>query len=287
MVFDLKEIRREMIAALFSDEKLVEHLVLKGGNALELVHQLISRGSVDIDFSISGQFDDIADIRNRIFRALQDRFVMNDLVVFDERFEAVHNIVGPDPIPWWGGYIAEFKLIGRTRYEELAPDLSALQRQAITSDLNQGRVFRIDISKHEFCRGKVPVTLKGQTVFVYSEEMCIFEKYRSLCQQMPQYVATLGREGRARGRDFYDIYTTISRRAIDIALPENLELCRAIFEAKHVPLALIQDIDQTREFHRLDWEATRQSVEGEVFEFDVYFDFVTDEAQKLKALWIE
>jgi len=45
------DIRRTAIIAMFSDDVLMEQLVLKGGNALDLVHGLTALGSLDIDFS--------------------------------------------------------------------------------------------------------------------------------------------------------------------------------------------------------------------------------------------
>lgn len=55
---DLADIRRTVIMAIFADDLLMEKLVLKGGNALELVLGLVTRGSVDIDLSMAGDFDD-------------------------------------------------------------------------------------------------------------------------------------------------------------------------------------------------------------------------------------
>lgn len=284
---ELKTIRRTVIAALFSDEVLFRHLVLKGGNALELVHGLISRGSIDIDFSISGEFDDLKDIQERIFQALRAAFGQHGVQVFDERFAVVPAVHGTDAIPWWGGYQVEFKIIETNRIRYLMDDKAAMQREAITIDGRQGRTFRIDISKHEYCRDKIRAIVEGQTIYVYSEEMCLFEKFRSLCQQLPEYLGAVGKSATPRARDFYDIYSIISKRAIDIALPENLDLCRAIFDAKHVPLRLIPEIATAHDFHEPDWDAVRQAVAGTTFDFDFYFDFVMLEAGKLKPLWVE
>ena len=49
---DFTQIRRLVVIAMFSDDVLMERLVLKGGNALELVHRLVDRGSLDIDLSM-------------------------------------------------------------------------------------------------------------------------------------------------------------------------------------------------------------------------------------------
>ena len=60
---DFTEIRRTAITALFSDDMLLDRLVLKGGNALSLVYELTSRTSLDLDFSMANAFDDFADAR--------------------------------------------------------------------------------------------------------------------------------------------------------------------------------------------------------------------------------
>jgi len=49
---DFAQIRRAAIAALFSDDVLTEYLVLKGGNALDLIYGITSRTSMDLDFSM-------------------------------------------------------------------------------------------------------------------------------------------------------------------------------------------------------------------------------------------
>lgn len=170
-------------------------------------------------------------------------------------------------------------------FAQYGDDFAKLQREALPIDAGQQRSFRIDISKHEYCRDKVEREVAGQAIYVYSEEMCVFEKYRSLCQQMPEYQEALHKGGRPRGRDFYNIYATITRRGLDIALPENLALCRAIFATKHVPLVLLSRLEGVREYHRADWDSVRLRVTGNVHEFDFYFEFVVEEAKKLESFW--
>ena len=64
---DLVELRSIVLIAVFSVDDLFDMLALKGGNALELVHKVISRGSVDIDLSMSGDFDDVPAIKQKPF----------------------------------------------------------------------------------------------------------------------------------------------------------------------------------------------------------------------------
>ena len=71
-VVDLADIRRLVIIAMFSDDVLFEKLVLKGGNAVSLVYRYGARGSLDVDFSIDGEFEDVEDAAKRISKALAD-----------------------------------------------------------------------------------------------------------------------------------------------------------------------------------------------------------------------
>jgi hypothetical protein len=285
---DFREIRKIVIQAVFSDDTLTERLVLKGGNALEIALGIISRGSVDVDLSTPGAFDDTEELRSRLFAALEDRFDAHGIVVFDQHFEEIPPALADDATPWWGGYRATFKLLPRERYDALRPRPAKAQIEALPIAPKQERTFTIDISKHEFCGEKQAQDLDGFTIWLYTPAMLALEKLRAICQQMAEY--TVLRHKRSRGRDFYDIHAIVTRLAVDLSQSENLALCRAIFEAKYVPLALLGHIgDATvREFHRLDWERVRTSVVGEVpAGFDFYFNFVAGEAAKLKALWEE
>jgi hypothetical protein len=109
------DIRRTAIVAMFSDDVLMEQLVLKGGNALDLVHGVTGRGSLDIDFSIEGDFDNLAEVEARCFRALRDRFDSVGLLVFDEKFLRKPSVHRAGQGERWGGYRIEFKLLGGIR----------------------------------------------------------------------------------------------------------------------------------------------------------------------------
>ena len=52
----LLRIRELVVLAVASDDVLMERLVLKGGTALDLVHLPGVRASVDVDFSMAGDF---------------------------------------------------------------------------------------------------------------------------------------------------------------------------------------------------------------------------------------
>ena len=55
-VRDSKQVKRLALVAMFSDDELMEKLVLKGGNALGLIHNVNGRMSFDIDMSMEDEF---------------------------------------------------------------------------------------------------------------------------------------------------------------------------------------------------------------------------------------
>jgi hypothetical protein len=277
---DLADIRRLVIIAMFSDDVLFSLLALKGGNALNLVYRLGSRSSVDVDLSLSEDFVNLDDARDRIFRALRARFAEAKLVVFDERFSK-RPPIAKDGEGKWGGYQVDFKLMAQDKYR-LATTEQA-RRESLVVGPSEQRVFSIQISKHEFCSGKVETELQSYSIYVYTPEMIIIEKLRAICQQMVEY--PLRRHSTPRARDFYDIHSTIVGLSVNLAASGNMELVRNVFAAKHVELGLIAKIPEYREFHRQDWPAVELTVSGKIESFDFYFDFVIEQSQLFKSLW--
>ncbi|HXD77919.1 MAG TPA: nucleotidyl transferase AbiEii/AbiGii toxin family protein [Puia sp.] len=138
-----------VIIALASDEQLMEHLVLKGGNAIQLLRaqqNKLSRVSNDFDFSMEDSFDDELDaIKSRIQRTISDTFSSNELVVFDYQFSS--------------------------------------QPRTVSDDVR----IEIEISKFEYVAGKQTLTIDDHTIYIYSVEMIVFEKLRAICQQNLAY----------------------------------------------------------------------------------------------------
>lgn len=280
---DLREIRRLVIVAMFSDDYLMERFALKGGNALDLIYGVGSRTSLDVDVSMSGDFEEIEESRVRIFRALKERFLSKGYHVFDERFERRPFTRVETVDDRWGGYQVEFKLLEKEKYEVLRKDLDRARRQAVVIGPRQERTFRVQISKFEYCEGKQERELDDYVIYVYTLPMIAIEKFRALCQQLPEY--HLRGHQAARARDFYDIHAILTEAGIDLATRENLELFRCIFAAKDVSLSLIPRIPEHRDFHRLDWPSVESSVSKELEGFDCYFDFVVQQIARLKTLW--
>ena len=95
---------------MFSDDVLFEKLVLKGGNAISLVYHYGARGSLDVDFSIAGAFEDTENAAKRILAALADRFAAAGFMVFDYTF-GQRPATKSDSNQRWGGYRIQFKMI--------------------------------------------------------------------------------------------------------------------------------------------------------------------------------
>jgi hypothetical protein len=278
-------IRRIAITALFSDDFLFDKIVLKGGNALNLALGLSERTSLDLDFSIENDFDDLADAERRISKALRDRFAAEGYVVFDFKFEKKPSVPREEVNARWGGYAIHFKLMEAAKYEELSGNLDAIRRDSLVIGPGQQRVFSIDLSKFEYVVGKRQVDLDDYTVYVYSAEMIAIEKLRAICQQMREYLPN--RTKSARARDFYDVHLIVQKTGVNLGAAANLELTRHIFSAKEVPLQYLARIGDYREFHRPDWDSVKTSVIGELKNFDYYFDFVLGVVQQLQSLWNE
>jgi predicted nucleotidyltransferase component of viral defense system len=269
----LEQIKKTATVAMFSDDELMEHLVLKGGNAMDLVYRVSSRGSVDLDFSIQDDLE-INETTAKVERALHKTFEAAGYLAFDIRINARPNVLPENLAAFWGGYLVEFKLISTARATELKHNIEAMRREAIM--LGEGARFTMDISRHEYTEGKKAHDLLGYRIYVYTPEMIVCEKIRAICQQLPEYTEVIQRKGKQRARDFLDITTLIEKFGIDIASESARHTLEQMFLVKHVPLQLIRKIAETRDFHVLGFDQVRETVKPgvELKSFDYYFDFV-------------
>ena len=282
----LEHIKKLVIIAMFSDDDLMERLVLKGGNLLDIVYGISTRASVDVDFSIEGEFDQLDAVAQRIENTLRRTFEEAGYVAFDIWIDEVPSPLSDDMRDFWGGYTIEFKIIERERYEELKDDTNALRRQAAGVGKRGSTKFSVQISKHEYCRPKESRQLEDYTVYVYSPEMMVSEKLRAICQQMPEYVVTVKSHPSARARDFVDIHTIVERFAIDFRDKEFQRIVREMFAAKRVPLNLISHI---KDYHRQDFTAVEATIKPgvQLGDFDFYFSYVVGKCRDLETLWNE
>lgn len=249
----LEKIKRLTITGLFSDALLLEKLVLKGGNLLDLVYCISSRSSVDIDFSVEGDFEEpVGELCARFESALANTFGDAGLTVFDVSVREVPPEVSENMKSYWGGYQIHFKIIELSRYKLLEGDIEKLRRSSLSVGQRGSTKFKIDISKHEHCEGKQRASVDGYTIFTYSPGMFIAEKLRAICQQMPAYTGLVMKHPAARARDFLDIFLVAEAFPQSPASTEFRELIRSVFNAKRVPLHLLNEISSSRNFHEAD-----------------------------------
>ena len=274
-----RKIKQLTISALVSDNVLMGTLVLKGGNALDLAYDITNRGSIDIDFSMEKDFSELEKqrLRNQIGNLLEKEFSKESLVAFDIHFTERPQQIDDSMKSFWGGYLLEFKVIEKNKFDSFLGDLQTIRRNALPLHADNSTKFTVDISKYEYVAEKMAKDIEGAVVYVYSPEMLALEKLRALCQQVPDYkeiISTM--TPRSRARDFYDIFNLTESFSIDYKTPENIELCKHIFEAKRVPVNFIYLVSDQREFHRQSWESVINTVnqKEDLKDFDFYFDFV-------------
>lgn|GEM_PF-176519 len=287
-----KRIRRLAIIAMFSDDDLMNRLVLKGGNALDIAYSLEFRSSIDLDFSMDGEFspEEIDDIKRKLQKCLSETFLLEGHEVFDVTFTERPPQVTPDMADFWGGYLIEFKIIGKTKHAEQTHDLDSLRKQSEVVDPSSRKKFRIEISKFEYCSRKREQELDHYTIYVYSPEQIVIEKIRSICQQMPEYGKIVkSRSQSPRPRDFFDIYVTVEHFGIDLATDQNLDLMKCSFDSKRVPLDLIPSIKEHRHYHSQAFDGVKDTVYTgtDLKDFNFYFDYVVSLCEKLEPLWEE
>lgn len=282
----IERIKRLAVIAMFSDDKLMDTLVLKGGNALYIAYRIDSRASLDLDFSIPTEFEpnDIETIESKINEVLTKIFHENGYTVFDTKFGKRPEEDDPKTPKFWGGYRFEFKIIETKKFEELSNDQQALRVNAVDVGPGSKKTYRIEISKWEYCKPKYRTEIDDYTIYVYTPEMIVIEKLRAICQQMTEYEKLMGISHRtARARDFFDIYVAIEHFAIDLTKTENLQLLKDVFSAKQVPINLISKIKDYREYHRPDFAAVESTVKRAIKlrNFDFYFDYVVNKCAVL------
>jgi predicted nucleotidyltransferase component of viral defense system len=285
----VQKVQRTAIVGLFADDELMSRLVLKGGNAIDLIYGSAMRSSLDLDFSIEGEFDSLDALEASLRRSLEAAFAEIGYVVFDLKVENQPPKISEDLKDFWGGYLATFKLIDLDSWLRYQHDLTQARKRAAAVSPTDSRTFRIDISRHEATVGKVARHLEGYTIFVYSPSMIAAEKLRALCQHLPEYSAIIRRTHAParRGRDFVDIYELCRLHYVRFDSPEFAATVERMFAAKRVPLRFLTLVGRDRDHHRLDFDKIKDTVrpDFDVKPFDEYVDFVVAQCELLKPLW--
>jgi hypothetical protein len=282
----LDAIKKLAVVAMFSDDELLDQLVLKGGNAMELVHKVNARASVDLDFSMKDDFDHAA-AQARVERALLRTFELDGYLAFDIKMTVRPGKMPDELAAFWGGYLVEFKLISIKRADEVGRDIDQMRREAI--QLGEGSRFTIDISRHEYTDDKQEAAIDGYQIYVYSPEMIVCEKLRAICQQMPDYGAIINRKdkGNQRARDFIDIEALVKKFTVDVTSARAQHMIEQMFALKRVPLSFLGRISEMKDFHGHGFGVVKATMKPgvKIEPWDYYFEFVLDQCRKLEPFW--
>ncbi len=284
----LQRIKIIAVEAMFADDDLLDELVLKGGNAMALVHRISARASVDLDFSLQQDFGENIDlVSSRIEKTLSLTFRENGFESFDFKMIEKPRAITEDMKDFWGGYGVEFKLATKEIYAEFSSDISTLRRRAI--NLGQGPKFLIDISRFEYTEDKQAVDFDGYVIYVYSPIMIVCEKLRAICQQMPEYGPIIKRDraGSARPKDFLDIYVLMEKLKLDLLNEKGEKILTSMFDIKRVPLAFLGRVANSYDFHEAGFASVQATVatDFELKDFSFYFDYTTKLIDELKPFW--
>jgi len=287
-LFDLERLKREVILALFADNFLRQHLVLKGGNLLDVVYGISTRPSRDIDLSISGEMPDCQDLRQLIEEALQRWFEPKMYVVVDVTIREEPRHLSEEFRSFWGGYKVEFKIIDSATYKDCGGDERKIRMVAM-SMADGSKRFPLDISKHEYVEEKVAELIDDITVYAYSPQMLVAEKVRAICQQMPEYASFVKSHRRMRGRDFLDIHTVAEYFSVGFSDSGFHRTVAKVFQAKRVALKLIARIaeEAVREYHRPDFISLAPTIKPgfELQDYDFYYNYLVGKCKLLEPLW--
>lgn len=282
----LERIKRIAVTAMFANDELLEELVLKGGNAMVLIHKMSARASIDLDFSLQHDFPGGATgLLERVQPELERGFRDAGYQVFDLKVENEPGSLSDELASFWGGYSIEFKLASLDFYSENKDDPQKLSRSAI--NLGKGSKFQIDISSFEFIEGKQPEDLDGYRIYVYSPLMIACEKLRAICQQLEEYgpIIKRARAGSSRARDFFDLFALIREFKLDLTSPPALTTLREMFSSKHVPIDFLDLIPNQKTLHAASVRSLQDTLAAGVEwkGFDFYFDYVVRLSEEIRT----
>lgn len=282
-----EDIKKAIVLGLFSNDDLLEKLVLKGGNALSLVYAISTRASLDIDLSIPDEFENLELASSQISSGLQQSFDQLSLIVFDFTMSEEPRVISDDLAGFWGGYKIVFKLIEKTKFLVQQHDTEWLRRNSVSVGDSDARKFEIDISKYEYTEEKCNHIFHGYKIYVYSPAMIVCEKLRAICQQIDTYREKVQKHKAKRARDFLDIQQICEAEKICPKDNSFRSTLRKVFDVKDVPLGLLECIEQERDYHESDFVAVKATVanSGNLNEFAYYFQYTLEFIKKLEAFW--
>jgi len=290
IIAKLKEIRKLTIIALFSDDLLMNIFVLKGGSALNFAYNIDLRESIDIDISMSEDFNEnqLEIIKTKLEKTLIQTFTEKNYFVFDIKLISKPLKTRNNIDNTWGGYFLEFKIIEKDKQKIFKKNIDKMRKQSIIVGDKNIRIFRVDISKFEYFENPLEIEIEGFLIYAYKPLILLYEKLRAICQQMDEYIKIIPTTKKPRARDFFDIYLLFENfpgLKKEFYQKNNIELLCKVFSIKKVPLELLGKIEEYREYHRDNFQTIIPMVRMELETYDYYFDYTLEKVEKLKTFW--
>jgi len=286
------KIRRLTIISMFAaSDDLMELFALKGGNALNYIYNVNQRSSIDIDISMENSFEDLdfklEEIESILKKSFERTFEENNLKAFDIKLEKKPQKMDSDKEGFWGGYQLSFKALELNKWQKLKGNTDTttndMSRQAIPFNREFKRKFTVDISRHEYVKERELKILDDYYIYVYSPIMIVLEKLRAICQQTEEYTEIIEtHKPRGRAQDFFDIYVILeSFSEINLISKKNISNLKEIFKIKKVPLSILDQLENYREFHRDSFTAVIDTVfkSDQLKDYDFYFDYVLEKVE--------
>jgi hypothetical protein len=276
-----------------ASDDLMELFALKGGNALNYIYNLNQRSSIDIDISMENSFEDLnlklEEVESVLRESFERTFEENDLKAFDIKLEKKPQKMDSAKEGFWGGYQISFKALELNKWQELKEKTDAttndMSRQAIPFNRESKRKFTVDISRHEYLKERELKLLDDYYIYVYSPLMIVLEKLRAICQQTEEYTEIIEtHKPRGRAQDFFDIYVILeSFSEINLNSQKSIGNLKEIFKIKKVPISILDQIENYREFHRDSFTAVIDTVfkSDQLKDYDFYFDYVLDKVKSI------
>lgn len=276
-----ENIRNTILKAIYSEDELLDTLVLKGGNALRL-HGVTNRESQDLDFSIGEEIRFTEENEGQLLKETltsffsDEGYLVNAFIFKDKPKKRKNGLP-----PFWGGYSITFSIIDIEKYKEKIEKEDDNLSKYAESLLDGTKKIEIDLSFDEYTANKISQKIDDTTIYLYSPLMIVYEKMRASCQQLDEYPLT---SSKVRARDLYDIYTTLTNHQFidlkeEVLNSENFYILKKIFELKEVPLDLLLKLDAKKEDLNYDYEANVKPQipkNEDAVEFEYLFDYNTD-----------
>jgi hypothetical protein len=299
---DLGDVRQRIIKAIYRTNVGERTFFLKGGSALDLVHQIgLGRSSLDIDMSMTDTLseDDEISFKKDFLVKLNEIMDEIDLDAFSLTLEHKPDKISIErnsDIPqFWRGYLLKIKFRIKSKFLDNVKKGMARPEKGVTVIYDESGCnnFTIDLSACEYLpEDEIEyIDLGGVFINIYSLKLIAMEKIRAIAQQLECYVPNKKRR-RPRPKDFFDITCIYNQLGEDMINKKTYEILSGCMKAKDVPMNFLDLVmsEENKNYHEQAFVSelletipkdNRNSIEIKGFQY--YFETVKLIIQGLKS----